>query len=67
MTQTALTQYDELVELPVPRPQEVGRCELCNRLSSMYPVIYNGRRMNIHWECKYRIQEGLPMLERVDE
>ena len=44
MTQTALTQYDELVELPVPSPQEVGRCELCGRLSSMYPVIYNALR-----------------------
>ena len=67
MTQTALTQYDELTELPVPMPQEIGRCELCGHIAVMRPVIYNGRRMSVDWECIYGIQEGLPMLERVDE
>lgn len=52
-----------LTELPIPQLQDVGRCELCGSFASLRPVIYKGVAMKIHWECIYRIQEGLPPLE----
>jgi len=65
MRQLSLDSYGNgIQELPV-EGNAMGECEICGRLACVRPVIYNGRRMQLHFECIMRILKGYPMLEPV--